>query len=65
VTDEEIKTLREAFNVFDLNKDGTIDPVELGIILRSVDSNILEKDIVALIKDACGTGDGVVNLVIL
>ena len=45
LTEEQIVELKEAFELFDKNKDGTISAKELGIVMRSFGQNPKEEDL--------------------
>lgn len=51
LTEEELDELKEAFNNYDLNNDGVISTMELGIVLRQIGQNPTEAEILEMIKD--------------
>ncbi|XP_074337778.1 calcium-binding allergen Ole e 8-like [Apium graveolens] len=53
--------LREAFELYDINKNGLISSSELGEILSRIGENVTEKDCVRMIESVDEDGDGFVN----
>lgn len=56
--DEELK---EAFELYDINKNGLISSSELGEILSRIGESVTEKDCVRMIESVDEDGDGFVN----
>ena len=54
---ENIKALRIAFNLMDIDKSGGIGPVELKKIAASLDANLTENEIDDLVLEADELGD--------
>ena len=59
INEEEIEELREAFNLFDTNGDGTIDPKELKAAMQSLGFEAKNHTVYQMISDIDknGTGD--------
>lgn len=51
LTDDKIKEYKEAFEMFDRDKDGYINQKELGNILRSLGHDPSEQDLVDMMQD--------------
>lgn len=49
-SDDDIAELKEAFDMYDLNKDGVISIRELGTVMRSFGHNLSESDILEMVK---------------
>lgn len=52
LTEEQLDELKEAFAVYDLNKDGVITTRELGTVMRQLGQNPTEAEILEMIKEA-------------
>jgi len=52
VSDEQMAEFREAFNLFDKNKDHMISAKELGTVMRSLGQSPTDKDIQNMIRQA-------------
>ena len=52
------KNLKEAFNLFDLNGDGQIEPRELKSVLGTKDSDLSDETWELLIKEFDSNNDG-------
>jgi calmodulin len=59
-TDTEAE-MKEAFNVFDKDKDGYISPDELALVMRSLGEMLSDKDIMNMIHEADVDGDLRIN----
>ncbi|KAL8228975.1 hypothetical protein R6Q57_013875 [Mikania cordata] len=59
--DGEMKELREAFELYDLNKNGLISSTELHQILTRLGEKCTNDDCVKMIKSVDSDGDGFVN----
>ncbi|KAK1437653.1 hypothetical protein QVD17_03448 [Tagetes erecta] len=59
--DESMKELHEAFELYDLNKNGLISSTELHQILIRLGENCTVDDCVKMIKSVDSDGDGCVN----
>eukprot|EP00483_Globobulimina_turgida_P000030 UN00030 len=53
-----VDELREAFEVFDKDGDGQIQPQELAAIMKALGENLNEQDILTMIQEADADGDG-------
>ncbi|KAK1371906.1 Calcium-binding protein CML24 [Heracleum sosnowskyi] len=53
--------LKEAFELYDINKNGLISSSELGEILTRIGESVTEKDCVKMIESVDEDGDGFVN----
>ena len=51
----------EAFAKYDLDKNGSIDAKELGVVLRNLGRNPTDEELDAYIKDADKDGSGVIE----
>ncbi|KAJ3808337.1 hypothetical protein EV368DRAFT_66826 [Lentinula lateritia] len=59
-TDSE-EEIRQAFQVFDKNGDGTISAKELKAVMESLGENLSDKEVDAMIFEADQDGDGSIN----
>lgn len=55
LTGEQLNQLREAFAVYDVNRDGKVTTRELGMVMRQLGQNPTEADLLAMIKDSSET----------
>ncbi|CAO0792951.1 unnamed protein product [Mucor circinelloides] len=53
--------LREAFKVFDADGNGVIDRSELRKVMSSLNENLTEEELDAMIKEADANGDGQIS----
>ncbi|CRK97025.1 CLUMA_CG010331, isoform A [Clunio marinus] len=51
LTEDQVDELKEAFAIYDLDKDGLITTRELGTVLRQLGQNPTEAEILDMIKD--------------
>ena len=51
LSDEFVKEIRETFELFDINKDGTIDAEELGLVFQSLGQVYTEDELLDIIQD--------------
>jgi calmodulin len=58
LTDEKVLELKEAFEMFDRDKDGLINSKELGNILRSLGHDPSEQELTDMIMDVDSNEDG-------
>lgn len=58
LTPEHREELREAFNMFDKNRDGSISTSELALILKNLNQNATDAEIQKMIQHVDGDGDG-------
>ena len=61
LTDDEIEELRQAFDLFDTDGSGTIDPKELRAAMLSLGFETKNQTIYQMIQDIDKDGDGDVN----
>ena len=61
LTDDEIEELRQAFDLFDTDGSGTIDPKELRVAMQSLGFETKNQTIYQMIQDIDKDGDGDVN----
>ncbi|GKB15945.1 calcium-binding allergen Ole e 8-like protein [Tanacetum coccineum] len=61
VDDGGLKELHEAFDLYDLNKNGLISSTELHQILTRLGESVTVEDCVGMIKSVDADGDGFVN----
>lgn len=52
LTEEQLDELKEAFAVYDMNRDGSITTRELGTVMRQLGQNPTEAEILEMIKDS-------------
>ncbi|XP_060596607.1 calmodulin-A-like isoform X2 [Ruditapes philippinarum] len=52
ITEEQLAEFREAFNLFDKNKDNVISAKELGTVMRALGQSPTDKDIETMIQHA-------------
>lgn len=51
ITEEQLDELKEAFAVYDMNRDGSITTRELGTVMRQLGQNPTEAEILEMIKE--------------
>lgn len=61
LTDEEIEEIREAFNLFDTDGSGTIDPRELKAAMQSLGFEAKNQTIYQMIADIDKDGNGSID----
>mmetsp|Transcript_21379 Transcript_21379/g.19450 ORF Transcript_21379/g.19450 Transcript_21379/m.19450 type:complete len:171 (-) Transcript_21379:22-534(-) len=61
LSDEEIEEIREAFNLFDTDGSGTIDPKELKAAMQSLGFEAKNQTIYQMIADIDKDGDGSID----
>ncbi|TXT07310.1 hypothetical protein VHUM_03480 [Vanrija humicola] len=61
LTDEQRTEVREAFELFDTDKDGFIDFHELKVAMRALGFNLRKPEVLKLLRDH-DRGDGLMNL---
>jgi calcium-binding protein CML len=54
--------LEEAFQRFDMNRDGKISVTELGCILRSLGDDPSDEELILMVKEVDRDGDGFIDL---
>ncbi|XP_070578313.1 calmodulin-like isoform X2 [Ptychodera flava] len=61
LTEDQIAELKEAFSLFDIDGDGTINNKELVIVLRSLGQNPTEKEVEDMIQEVDIDGSGTIE----
>lgn len=61
LSDEQLDELREAFSIYDINKDGAITTRELGTVLRQLGHNPTEAELLEMIKDLDKNSSGTIS----
>merc|ERR1712183_226160 len=61
LTDEQKAEIKEAFNFFDKDKDGSIDVKELNNVMKSLGKNPTDSELQSLMKGVDTDGDGMIN----
>lgn len=61
LSEEEIADLREAFAIFDTNRDGTIEAKELKEVMRSLGQSPSSSEIRDMIKSVDGDNNGAID----
>ena len=61
LTDDEVEELRQAFDLFDTDGSGTIDPKELRVAMQSLGFETKNQTIYQMIQDIDKDGDGDVD----
>ena len=61
LTDDQKGEIKEAFNFFDKDKDGSIDVNELNNVMKSLGKNPTDNEMQSLIKGVDSDGDGMIN----
>jgi centrin-1 len=61
LSEEEIEEIREAFNLFDTDGSGTIDPKELKAAMQSLGFEAKNQTIYQMIADIDKDGDGSID----
>eukprot|EP00468_Gymnochlora_sp_CCMP2014_P008225 CAMPEP_0167762388 /NCGR_PEP_ID=MMETSP0110_2-20121227/12739_1 /TAXON_ID=629695 /ORGANISM="Gymnochlora sp., Strain CCMP2014" /LENGTH=157 /DNA_ID=CAMNT_0007649255 /DNA_START=21 /DNA_END=494 /DNA_ORIENTATION=- len=59
--EKEVEEMREVFDLFDKDSDGTITISELGVVLKSLKKNFNEKQLKEIIKKVDKNGDGQID----
>jgi hypothetical protein len=62
LTPEQVSELRDAFQLFDKDGDGTITSVELGVVIRALGQNPSEDELLAMVEKADADGNGKVRV---
>jgi len=60
-TEEQIAEFKEAFSLFDRDRDGTIDNEELGTVLRSLGNQPTDEEVEDMIREADKDGNGTID----
>jgi calmodulin len=61
LTKQELKELKQAFKVFDLDGNGFISKAELKYAMTKLGEKITDEDVEIMVKEADVNGDGKVN----
>lgn len=61
LSDEQLDELREAFSIYDINKDGAITTRELGTVLRQLGHNPTEAELLEMIKELDKNNSGTIS----
>lgn len=58
---EQLQDIKETFDTFDKDKDGSITTKELGSVIKSMGQNVTETEIQEMINEMDTNGDGIIN----
>ena len=61
MSEEEVQEIKEAFDLFDLDGEGTIDPKELKIAMQSLGFEAKNQTIYQMIADIDADGNGAID----
>ena len=61
MSEEEVQEIKEAFDLFDLDGEGTIDPKELKIAMQSLGVEAKNQTIYQMIADIDADGNGAID----
>jgi calmodulin len=61
LTDDQLDELKEAFAVYDINRDGVITARELGTVMRQLGQNPTEAEILEMIRELDKDTSGTIN----
>jgi calmodulin len=61
LTEEQVAEFKEAFALYDKDKDGRINTKELGAFMRSIGQNPTEQELQDIINEVDADGDGDIN----
>eukprot|EP00179_Madagascaria_erythrocladioides_P003260 CAMPEP_0198310662 /NCGR_PEP_ID=MMETSP1450-20131203/2658_1 /TAXON_ID=753684 ORGANISM="Madagascaria erythrocladiodes, Strain CCMP3234" /NCGR_SAMPLE_ID=MMETSP1450 /ASSEMBLY_ACC=CAM_ASM_001115 /LENGTH=150 /DNA_ID=CAMNT_0044013505 /DNA_START=104 /DNA_END=556 /DNA_ORIENTATION=+ len=61
LTEDTIKEFREAFALFDKNKDGSISAQELGVVMRSMGQSPTDAELQQMIAEVDADGNGTID----
>ena len=61
LSEDQRQELREAFELFDADKTGTIDIHELKVLMRALGFDVKKNDVLKLVYEADNTNNGNVN----
>merc|ERR1712183_443936 len=61
LTDDQKGEIKEAFNFFDKDQDGSIDITELNNVMKSLGKNPTDSELQSLMKGVDSDGDGMIN----
>lgn len=58
LSDEQKQEIKEAFELFDTNKDGALDYHELKVAMRALGTDLKKPEVLKLLRDHDKTGEG-------
>lgn len=61
LTDDQRQEIKEAFELFDTDKDGAIDYHELKVALRALGFDMKKAEVVKMMRDNDSQGDGLMD----
>ncbi len=61
LTEEQRQEVRDAFDLFDINKDGAIDYHELKVAMRALGFEVKKADVLKILKDNDKDGRGLIS----
>jgi centrin-3 len=61
LSEDQRQELREAFELFDADKTGTIDNHELKVLMRALGFDVKKLDVIKLVYEADNNNNGVIN----
>lgn len=61
LSEDQLDELKEAFAIYDINKDGVITTRELGTVMRQLGQNPTEAEILQMIKELDKDSDGTIS----
>ena len=61
LSEQQRAEFKEAFSLFDKDGDGTINPTELGVVMRSLGQNPSEEELQEMIEEADSNGNGTIE----
>lgn len=61
LSDEQLDELKEAFSIYDINKDGAITTRELGTVMRQLGHNPTEAELLEMIKEVDKNNSGTIS----
>ncbi|CAL1529450.1 unnamed protein product [Lymnaea stagnalis] len=61
LSDDQVKELREAFNLFDKDGDGFITTSELGVVMTSLNQNPSQSELQDMINEVDADGSGTID----
>lgn len=61
LTPEQIKQAKESFDLFDMDKSGTITTKELGTVMRALGQNPTEEEVQRMVNEVDLNGNGIID----
>lgn len=61
LTDEQKQEIKEAFELFDTDKDGAVDYHELKVAMRALGFDLKKAEVLKILRDHDKTGQGVLE----